>query len=237
MLTIEGVSAGYGGVTVLRDVSLAVPSSSVVALLGANGAGKTTLLRVASGLLAPWQGRITLDGQDVTGLAPHQLAAQGVCHVPEGRGVFPPLTVRENLVLFSPPGTERAALEKAVDVFPILGKRLDQSAGTMSGGEQQMLALARAYISGARVILLDEVSMGLAPVIVNAIFEFLERVTKEGTSLLIVEQYVNKALAIADYAYILGRGRISFAGDATELADEDVFHRYLGIEVSATQTH
>jgi branched-chain amino acid transport system ATP-binding protein len=233
VLTIEGVSAGYAGVAVLRDVSLVVPSSSVVALLGPNGAGKTTLLRVASGLLRPAAGRVTLDGADVTGLSPHQLAARGLCHVPEGRGVFPPLTVRENLVLFSAAGAEKAAIERAVDVFPRLADRLEQSAGTMSGGEQQMLALARAYISGAPVILLDEVSMGLAPVVVDAIFEFLERVAQEGTSLLIVEQYVNKALAIADYAYILGRGRITFAGDASELVDEDVFHRYLGIEVGA----
>ena len=231
MLTIEGVSAGYGGVAVLRDVSLVVPSSSVVALLGPNGAGKTTLLRVASGLLSPAAGRVTLNGADVTGFAPHQLAARGLCHVPEGRGVFPPLTVRENLVLFSPPGTEKSAIEQALEVFPALAKRLDQPAGTMSGGEQQMLALARAYISRSPVILLDEVSMGLAPVIVDAIFDFLERVAREGTSLLIVEQYVNKALAIADYVYILGRGRITFAGDSAELVDEDVFHRYLGIEV------
>jgi branched-chain amino acid transport system ATP-binding protein len=233
MLTIENISAGYAGVRVLRDVSLVVPSSSVVALLGANGAGKTTLLRVASGLLRPSAGRVTLDGQDVTGLPPHQLAVRGLCHVPEGRGVFAPLSVEENLKLFSARGAEKAAVEKAVDVFPRLRDRLNQSAGTMSGGEQQMLALARAYISGAPVILLDEVSMGLAPVVVDSIFEFLERVANQGTSLLIVEQYVNKALAIADYAYILGRGRITFAGDSAELVDEDVFHRYLGIEIGA----
>jgi branched-chain amino acid transport system ATP-binding protein len=235
MLILEGVSAGYAGVPVLRDVSLVVPSSSVVALLGPNGAGKTTLLRVASGLLRPSSGRVTLDDEDVTGFAPHQLATRGLCHVPEGRGVFGPLSVQDNLVLFSDPGREKEAVERAVEVFPVLGNRLNQAAGTMSGGEQQMLALARAYISGAPVILLDEVSMGLAPVIVDTIFEFLERVAGEGTSLLIVEQYVNKALAIADYAYILGRGRITFAGDSSELVDEDVFHRYLGIEVGAAE--
>jgi branched-chain amino acid transport system ATP-binding protein len=233
MLTIDGVSAGYAGVSVLRDVSLVVPTSSVVALLGPNGAGKTTLLRVASGLLRPSSGRVTLDGEDVTGFTPHRLAARGLCHVPEGRGVFGPLSVQENLVLFSDPGKEKDAVERAVEAFPVLGNRLHQPAGTMSGGEQQMLALARAYISGAPVILLDEVSMGLAPVIVDTIFEFLEGLAGEGTSLLIVEQYVNKALAIADYAYILGRGCITFAGDAAELVDEDVFHRYLGIEVGA----
>ncbi|MEW6471235.1 MAG: ABC transporter ATP-binding protein [Actinomycetota bacterium] len=233
MLVLDGVTVGYGTSTVLRDVHLAVPRSSVVALLGPNGAGKTTLLRVTSGLLVPWSGRVLLDGDDVTGSSADGLARRGVCHVPEGRGVFPPLSLRENLLLFSRPGEERVGLERAVEAFPDLGKRLDQTAGTMSGGQQQMLALARAYISGARVILLDEVSMGLAPIVVDEIFAFLGRVATEGVSLLLVEQYVNKALAIADYAYILSRGRISFAGDASELADEDVFTRYLGIEVGA----
>ncbi|HVW34414.1 MAG TPA: ABC transporter ATP-binding protein [Acidimicrobiia bacterium] len=233
MLTLEGITAGYGPATVLRDVDLTVPASSVVALLGPNGAGKTTLLRVTSGLLAPWAGRVLLEGTEVTGLSPDGLARRGVCHVPEGRGVFPPLSVRENLALFSPPGGEQAGLDRALEAFPDLAGRLDQTAGTMSGGQQQMLALARAYVAGARVILLDEVSMGLAPIVVDQIFEFLHRVAGEGVSLLLVEQYVNKALAIADYAYILARGRISFAGDAAELADEDVFARYLGIEVAA----
>jgi len=234
MLVLEGLTAGYGTSTVLRDVHLTVPRSSVVALLGPNGAGKTTLLRVASGLLSPWSGRVLLDGEDVTGLSPDALARRGVCHVPEGRGVFPPLSVRENLLLFSPPGEERVGLERAVEAFPDLGGRLDQTAGTMSGGQQQMLALARAYIAGARVILLDEVSMGLAPIVVDEIFAFLDRVRGEGVSLLLVEQYVNKALAIANYGYILSRGQVSFAGDAAELADEDVFSRYLGIEVGAS---
>jgi branched-chain amino acid transport system ATP-binding protein len=233
MLVLDGVTAGYGISGVLRDVHLSVPRSSVVALLGPNGAGKTTLLRVTSGLLKPWSGRVVLDGEDVTGLTPDGLARHGVCHVPEGRGVFPPLSVRENLLLFSRPGEERVALERALEAFPDLSGRLEQAAGTMSGGQQQMLALARAYISGAKIILLDEVSMGLAPIIVDQIFEFLHRVAGDGVSLLLVEQYVNKALAIADYAYILSRGRITFAGDAAELADEDVFTRYLGSDVTA----
>jgi branched-chain amino acid transport system ATP-binding protein len=234
MLRIDGVTAGYGAMTALWDVSINVPRSSVVALFGPNGAGKTTLLRVASGLLRPRAGAVVLDGQDVTGCSTHRLATLGLCHIPESRGIFAPLSVRENLLLFSPHGDEGTGLERAIDAFPILEGRLDQVAGTMSGGEQQMLALARAYISGARVILLDEVSMGLAPIIVDAIFGFLDRVAKEGLSLLVVEQYVNKALAIADYAYIMVRGRIRFAGDCAELVDEDVFHRYLGIEVGAT---
>jgi len=232
MLVLEGVTAGYGGTTVLRDVDVTVPDSSVVALLGPNGAGKTTLLRVASGLLPPWQGRLLVDGEDVTGRPPHELAGHGVCHVPEGRGVFPPLTVAQNLELFSPPGQERESRERAVDAFPVLGDRLNQVAGTMSGGQQQMLALARSYVTNPHVVLLDEVSMGLAPIIVDEIFEFLERMAKQGTALLLVEQYATKALAIADYVYILGRGTVTFAGDAAELEGEDVFQRYLGIDVA-----
>jgi branched-chain amino acid transport system ATP-binding protein len=233
MLVLEGVTAGYGGTTVLRDVSLTVPDSSVVALLGPNGAGKTTLLRVASGLLPPWKGQLLLDGEDLTARPPHELANRGVCHVPEGRGIFPPLTVAQNLELFSPPGRERESIERACEVFPILGDRRSQVAGTMSGGQQQMLALARSYITNPGVVLLDEVSMGLAPIIVDEIFEFLERMAAEGTALLLVEQYATKALAIADYAYILGRGAVTFAGDAAELEGEDVFQRYLGIDVAA----
>jgi branched-chain amino acid transport system ATP-binding protein len=236
MLDLEGISAGYGTTTVLRDVHLTVPDSSVVALIGANGAGKSTLLRVASGALRPWSGRILLDDADITTRPPHRFAIAGVCHVPEGHGVFPPLSVRDNLLLFSRKGEERAALERAVDAFPDLGDRLNQPAGTMSGGQQQMLALARAYVSGARVILLDEVSMGLAPIIVDEIFAFLDRIRAEGVSLLVVEQYVNKVLAIADYVYILGRGEVIFAGDTAELAGQDVFGHYLGIEATASTT-
>ena len=236
MLDLEGISAGYGTTPVLRDVYLTVPDSSVVALIGANGAGKSTLLRVASGALRPWSGRILLDDADITARPPHRYAAAGVCHVPEGHGVFPPLSVRDNLLLFSRKGEERAALERAVDAFPDLGGRLNQAAGTMSGGQQQMLALARAYVSGSRVILLDEVSMGLAPIIVDEIFAFLDRIRAEGVSLLVVEQYVNKVLAIADYVYILGRGEVIFAGDTAELAGQDVFGHYLGIEAAASTT-
>jgi branched-chain amino acid transport system ATP-binding protein len=237
MLTLDGISAGYGTTTVLRDVHLTVPGSSVVALIGANGAGKSTLLRTASGALRPWRGRVLLDGEDLTGLAPHRFATAGVCHVPEGHGVFPPLAVRDNLLLFSRKGEERTALDRAVDAFPDLRDRLAQPAGTLSGGQQQMLALARAYVSGAKVILLDEVSMGLAPIIVDQIFDFLDRLRAEGVSLLVVEQYVNKVLAIADYVYILGRGEVIFAGDAAELAGQDVFGHYLGIEATASTPH
>jgi branched-chain amino acid transport system ATP-binding protein len=229
MLTLEGIVAGYAETTVLRGVSLAVPDSSVVALLGANGAGKTTLLRVASGLLRPAAGKVALDGVDVTGRRPHQLAARGVCHVPEGRGIFRSLTVRENLSLQAD-SDGKDGLDKAVHAFPRLGERLSQAAGTLSGGEQQMLSLARAYVAEPKVMLLDEVSMGLAPKIVDEIFEFLRQVASEGASLLLVEQYVTRALALADYVYLMNRGQIVYRGEPSELDDEDVFARYLGTE-------
>jgi branched-chain amino acid transport system ATP-binding protein len=172
---------------------------------------------------------MTLDGADVTGQRPHQLAAAGVCHVPEGRGIFPSLTVRENLTLQS--GSGAGGVERAVDAFPRLGERMSQTAGTLSGGEQQMLALARAYLAAPKVMLLDEVSMGLAPKIVDEIFVFLDRVAGEGASLLLVEQYVTRALALADYVYLMNRGTIAYCAEPSELADEDVFARYLGGEV------
>jgi branched-chain amino acid transport system ATP-binding protein len=231
MLTLENVVAGYGGTTVLRGVDLVVPDASVVALLGANGAGKTTLLRVASGLLHPTSGRLTLGGEDITRKSPHELVARGVCHVPEGRGIFPSLTVRDNLILQSPKGAEKTAIERAVSAFPRLGERLSQLAGTLSGGEQQMLALARTYVQNPRVILLDEVSMGLAPKIVDEIFDFLALLREQGAALLLVEQYVTRALAIADYVYLLNRGELAFAGEPAELDGTDVFSQYVGADL------
>jgi branched-chain amino acid transport system ATP-binding protein len=228
MFALENITAGYGGTTVLRDVTIGVPPGCVVALLGPNGAGKTTLLRVASGLLRPTSGRIALDGADVTGATPHALCARGICHVPEGRGIFPSLTVRDNLVLLSKRGTERESLELAVEAFPRLGQRLPQLAGTMSGGEQQMLALARTYVQRPRVALLDEVSMGLAPTIVDEIFEFLDVLAKQGSSLLLVEQYVTRALAAADYVFLLNRGRVVFAGEAGEVDVDALAAEYVG---------
>jgi branched-chain amino acid transport system ATP-binding protein len=231
MLTLDRIDAGYEGTRVLHNVTLAVPPGSVVALLGANGAGKTTLLRVASGLLRPTSGRVLLDGADVVGVNPNGLVKRGVCHVPEGRGVFPNLTVRENLALQGFAGTENDAIERATAAFPRLGQRLTQLAGTMSGGEQQMLALARAYVQSPRFVLLDEVSMGLAPKIVDDIFEFLGVLAREGASLLLVEQYISRALGIADYVYVLHRGEVAFAGEPSELIDADIFEAYLGTGV------
>ena len=178
-----------------------------------------------------------LDGEDVTGAPSDRLTSRGMCHITEGRSVFGGLTVRDNLRLFARAGEEAAGIERAVTAFPKLGQRLNQLAGTMSGGEQQMLALARAYARRADVILLDEVSMGLAPIIVDEIFEFLARLASEGTSLVIVEQYVAKALELADIVYVMARGRIVLAGDPQELRGTDLFAQYLGSEVTAAGIH
>ncbi len=229
MLELTNISAGYDTGLVLRNVNLTVPPSSVVALLGANGAGKTTLLRVASGQLRPTTGSVSLEGKDMTGKRSEQLARRGLCHVPEGRGIFPSLTVAENIRLQTPPGVDkRKAIRNVAEVFPRLGERLDQRAGTMSGGEQQMLALARAYISSPSVVLLDEVSMGLAPRIVDDIFVYLRRLADAGISLLVVEQYVARALELADYVYILDRGRLTYVAEPSEISEETIAHSYLG---------
>jgi len=226
MLELRDVSAGYNTGLVLRGVDLFVPDASVVAVLGPNGAGKTTLLRVLSGLLRPAAGQMILDGEDVTGAAPYELARRGVCHVPEGRGIFGSLTVEENIRLQAPTG-DGSVVERVINVFPRLGERLRQVAGSLSGGEQQMLAMARAYLGDPSVVLLDEVSMGLAPLIVDEIFEHLDRLAASGTTLVIVEQYVARALDLADYVYVLVRGRIAFAGEPFELSADGLGELYL----------
>lgn len=228
MFELLGIEAGYSGTKVLHGVDLVIPPSSVVALLGPNGVGKTTLLRVASGLLRPTAGTIRIDGEDLTGSSPHELVSKGVCHVPEGRGIFPSMTVKDNLLLQSVKGRESEAVERAVQTFPRLGERLGQLAGTMSGGEQQMLALARAYVQNPRFVLLDEVSMGLAPKIVDEIFEFLSRLAAGGASLLLVEQYVTRALAVADYVFLLSRGEVVFAGQPREIDADALAEQYVG---------
>ena len=228
MLELRHIDAGYHGTPVLRDVSLTVPDRSVVALIGPNGAGKTTLLRVASGLLASTAGRLVLDGEDRTGQPPDRLADAGICHVPEGRGVFPGLTVEENLRLQVPAWSDPGERERALEAFPRLRERLAQRAGSLSGGEQQMLALAHAYVGDPSVVLLDEVSMGLAPRIVDEIFEHLRKLAAAGTALLLVEQYVNRALELADYVYVLRRGRVELVGEPWELGTDTILASYLG---------
>ena len=231
MLEIESVTAGYGDTVVLRGVSLSVPDSKVVALLGPNGAGKTTLLRAASGLIKPMSGRVTLAGEDVTGARPFTMARKGLCHLPEGRGIFPSLTVRDNLVLQSPKGKEGDSIERAVAAFPALGGRMKQLAGSLSGGEQQMLALVRTFVADPKIVVVDEASLGLAPLVVDRIFETLHQIATAGVSVLLVEQYVTRALELADSAYLLNRGEIVFSGAADELAGDEVFEQYFGIEI------
>jgi branched-chain amino acid transport system ATP-binding protein len=227
-LELDRITVSYGGLVALREVSLTVPAGTVVALLGPNGAGKTTLLRAASGMVGLARGQVRIDGAVATGWSADRFARAGVCHVTEGRSVFPGLTVRENLRMFARPGEERDSIERAAAAFPRLGQRMNQIAGTMSGGEQQMLALSRAYVRQAPMVLLDETSMGLAPIIVDEIFEFFGRLTRQGTSLLLVEQYATKALDLADKVYLLARGRIAYAAEPGEIAGTDMVAHYLG---------
>jgi branched-chain amino acid transport system ATP-binding protein len=228
LLELSNVTAGYARTTVLRSVDIAVDRGRVVALLGANGAGKTTLLRVASGLLTPSAGTVALAGSDVTSKSTHARARAGLCLIPEGRGIFRNLTVRENLRLQVPPWKKNDDIGQALEAFPKLGDRLEQIAGTLSGGEQQMLALSRCFLADPSIVLLDEVSMGLAPRAVEEIFASLTRLTEMGISLLLVEQYVDRALDMADAVYLLDRGRIAFAGRPDELDRGAVLEGYLG---------
>ena len=228
-LSLQSITAGYGRTTVLRDVNVDVPPSSVVALLGPNGAGKTTTLRVVAGLVRPQSGRVLLGERDVTRLGPADRARAGVCLIPEGRGVFPNLTVRENLRLQVPPWQPDHRVDAAVAAFPLLGERLDQPAGTMSGGQQQMLAVARAFLAHPSVVILDEVSMGLAPKVVDQIYTGLHRLTESGLSLLLVEQYVGRALEMADHVVLLDRGRVGFSGPAGAVDESTIVSSYLHV--------
>jgi branched-chain amino acid transport system ATP-binding protein len=230
MLTLDSVTAGYGDTTVLRSVDFAVGDGEVVALLGPNGAGKTTLLRTATGFVKPRSGRIAFDGQDVTGNAPHRYSRRGVCHLPEGRGIFPSLTVLENLTVQAREVDLKQSLADVTELFPILAKRLGQTAGSLSGGEQQMLALSRAYLAKPKIVLVDEPSLGLAPRIVDRIYEVLARFAARGVSLVIVEQYVQRALALANTVYILSRGEVIHVGKADDLDPHEIYQRYLGVE-------
>lgn len=227
-LSLKGITSGYGTTTIVRNIDLNIKAGSVTALLGPNGAGKSTLLKTMSGLIRPMSGSVMIDGHDVSSLAPNKRANLGLCHIPEGRGIFPSMTVKENLELQAKPGEQSIAIEKGIAAFPILGERLMQRAGTMSGGQQQMLSMARAYTQNPRVILVDEGSLGLAPIVVDEIFSFLAGVAAAGAALLIVDQFVARALALATSAYVMTRGEIVFAGTSAELQRSDVFERYLG---------
>ena len=235
LLQGEGVVSGYGSIRVLDGVDLAVPEGSVVVLLGANGAGKTTTLRTIAGLLPVWHGRIMMDGRRIDGLRHQDVARRGVLLVPEGRGVFPALTVRENLevaVRGSPDTVARrrqGAIDEVLDGFPRLRERLTQQAGTLSGGEQQMLALSRGLLARPRLLMIDELSLGLAPLIVEGLFATVAELKARHQTILLVEQYLSHALAVADLCYVLARGRVAFVGDRGEMRRPDVVAEiYLG---------
>jgi branched-chain amino acid transport system ATP-binding protein len=220
LLELVGVRAAYAGIEVLHGVDLAVPSGAVVALLGANGAGKSTAVKVCAGLVRPTAGEVHVAGHDVTGAPPDDLARIGVCTIPEGRGVFPNLTVRENLWMATQalPGGSLAQVEEiAYERFPRLGQRPTQLAGTLSGGEQQMLALSRALVTEPAVLLLDELSMGLAPIVVRQLYEIVAQVAHEGLSILVVEQFARAVLGIADQAAIMVNGEVTHVGTPDEL--------------------
>ena len=234
LLEVEDLEAGYGDVVVLRDVSFSVEQGQVAAILGPNGAGKTTTLRAVSGVLKP-SGRVTFDGQDLVGESPEAIARMGIAHVPEGRGTFAGLTVEENLrvgaYLRSDPAAVAEDVERCYEYFPRLRERHAEPAGNLSGGEQQMLAVARGLMLRPRLLLLDEPSLGLAPVLTKELFRRLGEIAREqNTTLLVVEQNANLVLKLADYAYVLEAGRIVLDGDAERIKGEEaVRHAYLGI--------
>jgi branched-chain amino acid transport system ATP-binding protein len=232
LLELDRVSVSYGSMSALSDVSLVIPEGCVVALLGSNGAGKTTTLRTISGLVRPERGRIRFDGREVGEWPAHMISSAGVVHVPEGRGIFRSLTVAENLSMASyarVAGATGSIIDQAVALFPVLGERVGQLAGTLSGGEQQMLALARALVTRPRLLMLDEISMGLAPLITAQLFDTIRASKAAGTSMLLVEQYVDAALELADYAYVLEKGRVVDMGEPADLrASAALTDAYLG---------
>jgi branched-chain amino acid transport system ATP-binding protein len=228
LLQLDRVRSGYGAIEVLHGVDLSLEAGTVLALLGPNGAGKSSALRVCSGLLPISSGALRIAGRDVSGARPSDLARLGVCSIPEGRGVFPNLTVRENLWLATGTGTDLATLEAAVyERFPILGRRKGQLAGTMSGGEQQMLALSRAMGTNPVILLLDELSMGLAPMIVTEMYDTMAGLVEEGLTLLIAEQFAQAVLPIANVAALILQGRIVMVGQPEDIA-RDLATSYLG---------
>ena len=232
MLALEGLEVYYGEIHALKRVALEVREREIVALLGNNGAGKTTTLKTISGLLAPRQGSVRFEAQPLTGVPPHEIVARGIAHVPEGRRIFNRLTVRENLLMGAYLRNDAGItgdLDRVFALFPRLHERLTQVAGTLSGGEQQMLAIGRALMAKPKVLLLDEPSMGLAPVLVEQIFETIAEVNRQGTTILLVEQNAAMALSIAHRGYVLETGRVVLSGTAAALGENaDVRRAYLG---------
>ena len=232
MLKVESIDVAYGEIRALKSVGLEVGRGEIVTLLGNNGAGKTTTLKTISGLLHPTQGSITLEDESLVGVPPHAIVARGVAHVPEGRRIFNRLSVRENLMMgayLRSDGKITGDLDRVFALFPRLAERIAQVAGTLSGGEQQMLAIGRALMASPRLLLLDEPSMGLAPVLVEQIFDTITDINRQGMTILLVEQNAAMALSIAHRGYVLETGSIALAGTSTELSDNaDVRRAYLG---------
>jgi branched-chain amino acid transport system ATP-binding protein len=241
LLTVSNVETYYGPIMALRGVSFSVPAGSIVTILGANGAGKTTILKTVSGVMDPQKGAVALEGRPIHGLDPDRVARLGLSHVPEGREVFPFLTVRENLRMgaYTRRDTDQVArdLEMVVEYFPVLAARAEQRAGSLSGGEQQMLAIGRALMARPKVMLLDEPSLGLAPKLVKDIFEIIRRINRErGVTVLVVEQNANIALHTADYGYVLELGRIVMEDTCERLLQkDDIREFYLGLKESSVR--
>jgi branched-chain amino acid transport system ATP-binding protein len=236
LLSIQDLDVRYGSVQALFDVSIDVPEGSVVAVLGANGAGKSTLARAVSGLVPSFGGRVTFAGQDITKAKPHEIRRQGLVHIPEGRGIFPGLSVQENLrMAVRRVGTSdqrRSAIDHAYDMFPRLAERRTQRAGTLSGGEQQMLALARALAVPPKLIIADEMSLGLAPLVVDFVFESIKRASEAGVTIVLIEQFIHRALGLASQCVILKQGSVAWTGPAQN-ARQEVLDRYLGESADA----
>lgn len=234
MLEIKGLGVSYGAIKALHDVTLGVDQGQIVTLIGCNGAGKSTTLRAVSGLVRPSRGEVLFEGKPIGGMSPHKIVGLGVSQAPEGRGIFANMSVAENLALGAFQRRDKPAiasdLERALSLFPRLKERYQQSAGTLSGGEQQMLAIGRAIMARPRLLLLDEPSLGLAPQIVQTIFKIIREISANGTTILLVEQNAHMALEVANHAYVLEVGSIAVSGPARELAKSDeVRKRYLGV--------
>lgn len=238
LLAVEHLDVSYGPSQALFDLSLDVAAGSVTAILGANGAGKSTLARTVSGLVPAASGRVTFDGVVVTGQPAHNIRKLGLTYIPEGRGIFPGLSVIDNLrmaVAQEKRGERAQAINRATELFPVLGQRIAQRAGSLSGGEQQMLALARALAVPPRLIIADEMSLGLAPMVAESVFRSLADAARSGITVVLIEQFVHRALAMADSCIILTRGRVGWSGPAAE-AGQEVLDRYLGEEDHSTST-
>lgn len=234
MIKVEKLTIKYGGIAAVRNISFQVEKGKIIALIGNNGAGKTSTLKCISGLISPTEGKVFFEGNEITGMKPHDIAKKGLVHIPEGRHIFPQLTVRENLIMSS---SSRSVSKKAfveemdsvLDNFKVLKERQRQHAGTLSGGEQQMLAIARGVLQDPKLLILDEPSMGLAPLVVEEVFEIIKRINEQGTTILVVEQNAQVALSAADYGYVMEVGEIILQDDAkTLLNDSKVKKIYLG---------